>query len=148
MSDSITVEVVDENLTGEEFYKGREEQILSNVINVREKIVESMTDGGNHIPRNARDLEVLNSVLSGLEGTVTKKVDTRIKIKDSNNESAKVEMVAEILRRSRKKQVNIPHRQSDELEDTFVPMDIVPGETGMGSADLQIEDFVPERNTD
>ena len=131
------------NETNNSIYTEDELSILERGKKVRLSIVDNMTKDGM-VPDRVGDIRVLNEVVSGLEKSVHDSANNRLKLQDSQNQEAVAENVAELLKQmAMKKPVNKGNRVI-ELSESFVPVDIVPGETEVSPEQLDIQDFTGE----
>lgn len=109
---------------------------------VRIKLIKNMVKDENNLPEDAKTLEALNSLISSGEKSIHDRVANRLKHQDNQNKDALNELVASTLL-----QLNLNQTAKREgpvntdIDEKYIPVDIVPGELSTDKEELDIEDF-------
>ena len=118
-----------------------DERRISRTLAIREQIVDSLYTGGL-IPDDTSSRVVLMEALNGIDRTVLAK--TRIKADDAanQNQAATQQMIAQILKDSRKSSSTIPTQVINPiLGAEFDNVDTVPGELDQESTPMTYDTF-------
>lgn len=135
------IEIIEEST----IFNHNESRLLNKTMDIREKIVDQMASAG--LPTKAHELLALNAVMNDMDKQVMDKVKLRVKQEEDDNKNKTVAMVAEILGRIDSNKGYIPMSNKDiNLPDTYLPNDIVPGETDVSPDKLSLADFVKGEN--
>jgi hypothetical protein len=111
--------------------------------NVRESIIKDKIKGG--VPTDNRDIRILNETMSGLDEQVTKIATIRTKHAEAQNLNAVREQIAEAIMNADKiKQESAKEEIVIEVNNDYIPLDIVPGETEIDAAPLDSAEFLTE----
>ena len=107
--------------------------------NMRKNLVINMTK--EKLPKDIGSVRVLNELLGSMDSQVTDK--TKIKLNanknadDSKHKEAMLSALTNIDRETGKARTG-----SLELEDEFIPIDLVPGETSTNKIELDYEEIM------
>lgn len=135
------IEIIEEST----IFNHNESRLLNKTMDIREKIVDQMASAG--LPTKAHELLALNAVMNDMDKQVMDKVKLRVKQEEDDNKNKTVAMVAEILGRIDSNKGYVPMSNKDiNLPDTYLPNDIVPGETDVSPDKLSLADFVKGEN--
>lgn len=131
------IEIIEEST----IFNHNESRLLNKTMDIREKIVDQMASAG--LPTKAHELLALNAIMNDMDKQVMDKVKLRVKQEEDDNKNKTVAMVAEILGRIDSNKGYVPMSNKDiNLPDTYLPNDIVPGETDVSPDKLSLADFV------
>ena len=122
-------------------YTQEEQEILDYSRKVRLDVVKDMTKGGTP---GYKEVEVLNQVLTSLDKSVHDSVSNRVKLQDSNNKAEILATVAETIKQiklDRAKAKREAMEVDTQLDDSYVPIDIVPGEQEMEQKQFSLDEL-------
>jgi len=134
----VNINVPDKN----NFMLPEEERILSKTLDIRERIVDKMTEEG--IPSKTSEIRVLNEVLNAMDSQILGKIDRRQKQEDNNNNEKYLEMIRTIVVETEKLQQNLDTQPLEEpvIDVELKDDEIVPGEDKIEYEELNPEDFM------
>lgn len=122
-----------------------EKQRLEDNYNYRKKIVENAF-ANDKIPRDPKDIEAINSVLNSMDKIINDMANNRLKLKENQDKSSVVLAVAEALKKiSSSKEKNINPTRVIEISEEYIPLDIVNGETTIGTTQINLSDVLEEK---
>lgn len=122
-----------------------EKQRLEDNYNYRKKIVENAF-ANDKIPRGSKDIEAINSVLNSMDKIINDMANNRLKLKENQDKSSVVLAVAEALKKiSSSKEKNINPTRVIEISEEYIPLDIVNGETTIGTTQINLSDVLEEK---
>ena len=122
-----------------------EKQRLEDNYNYRKKIVEDAF-ANDKIPRDPKDIEAINSVLNSMDKIINDMANNRLKLKENQDKSSVVLAVAEALKKiSSSKEKNINPTRVIEISEEYIPLDIVNGETTIGTTQINLSDVLEEK---
>lgn len=122
-----------------------EKQRLEDNYNYRKKIVENAF-ANDKIPRGPKDIEAINSVLNSMDKIINDMANNRLKLKENQDKSSVVLAVAEALKKiSSSKEKNINPTRVIEISEEYIPLDIVNGETTIGTTQINLSDVLEEK---
>ncbi len=133
-----------ENNSG--LYNDKETHMLDKNLNIRDKVIDKLTDNGAKIPDNPNTLRVLDLFLTGSDTSIHKTAENRTKHQSAQNTEETLEMVAGLIRTvgSRTKLIDNSKTRELELADDIIPLDTVEGETTMGTTEFDVKAFTGE----
>lgn len=126
-------------------YSELEQADLEFLKQTRMSVIKSMTENG--LPVKAGEIRVLNELLSAGEKSIHDTVANKLKYQDNQNKDALNDIVAAALlhmQANRVTPVASGYSESKELEDKYIPTDIVPDELSQEVLELEIKDFIDE----
>ena len=106
---------------------------------VLDDLVDVLTKGG--VPERSGDVRVLKEVIELSSKLTWDEINHRKNSKADENDAAIKASAIAIIRENMKNR-KITKDKRLELEDAYIPTDIVPGETDITPEPLQIDDFV------
>lgn len=122
-----------------------EKQRLEDNYNYRKKIVENAF-ANDKIPRGPKDIEAINGVLNSMDKIINDMANNRLKLKENQDKSSVVLAVAEALKKiSSSKEKNINPTRVIEISEEYIPLDIVNGETTIGTTQINLSDVLEEK---
>lgn len=122
-----------------------EKQRLEDNYNYRKKIVEDAFTN-DKIPRDPKDIEAINGVLNSMDKIINDMANNRLKLKENQDKSSVVLAVAEALKKiSSSKEKNINPTRVIEISEEYIPLDIVNGETTIGTTQINLSDVLEEK---
>lgn len=122
-----------------------EKQRLEDNYNYRKKIVEDAF-ANDKIPRDPKDIEAINGVLNSMDKIINDMANNRLKLKENQDKSSVVLAVAEALKKiSSSKEKNINPTRVIEISEEYIPLDIVNGETTIGTTQINLSDVLEEK---
>ena len=122
-----------------------EKQRLEDNYNYRKKIIENAF-ANDKIPRGPKDIEAINSVLNSMDKIINDMANNRLKLKENQDKSSVVLAVAEALKKiSSSKEKNINPTRVIEISEEYIPLDIVNGETTIGTTQINLSDVLEEK---
>ena len=122
-----------------------EKQRLEDNYNYRKKIIENAF-ANDKIPRDPKDIEAINSVLNSMDKIINDMANNRLKLKENQDKSSVVLAVAEALKKiSSSKEKNINPTRVIEISEEYIPLDIVNGETTIGTTQINLSDVLEEK---
>lgn len=122
-----------------------EKQRLEDNYNYRKKIVENAF-ANDKIPRDPKDIEAINGVLNSMDKIINDMANNRLKLKENQDKSSVVLAVAEALKKiSSSKEKNINPTRVIEISEEYIPLDIVNGETTIGTTQINLSDVLEEK---
>ncbi len=128
---------------GNDFFTGEDLRLLDKTTNLREKMIDAITDNGNDIPDKTNELRILNELMMGLDKKVIDMSNIRAKVSKDQDDTAYQELVIETLKEAAINKKN--GTRSDEdilLPDNLIPVDIVDGEIEINPIELEVDDFI------
>lgn len=137
------IEKTDERL---DFFNEQEKRIRNKNINIREKIVDEMTDNGETIPTDPKEIRLLLDVMDSSDKQT--EANATIRATQEANESTNNNMGAmiELMRQLQKDNAKNNGSRTVDLKNEHVPVDIVSGETDINPPQLEYEDFTGNKN--
>lgn len=122
-----------------------EKQRLEDNYNYRKKIVENAF-ANDKVPRDPKDIEAINGVLNSMDKIINDMANNRLKLKENQDKSSVVLAVAEALKKiSSSKEKNINPTRVIEISEEYIPLDIVNGETTIGTTQINLSDVLEEK---
>lgn len=122
-----------------------EKQRLEDNYNYRKKIVEDAF-ANDKVPRDPKDIEAINGVLNSMDKIINDMANNRLKLKENQDKSSVVLAVAEALKKiSSSKEKNINPTRVIEISEEYIPLDIVNGETTIGTTQINLSDVLEEK---
>lgn len=122
-----------------------EKQRLEDNYNYRKKIIENAF-ANDKIPRDPKDIEAINGVLNSMDKIINDMANNRLKLKENQDKSSVVLAVAEALKKiSSSKEKNINPTRVIEISEEYIPLDIVNGETTIGTTQINLSDVLEEK---
>jgi len=127
--------------TNNSIYTHDELVVMEKTKNIRLNIIDSMVKDG--IPSKVGEIRVLNELLAAAESNVQTSANNRLKYQDTQNKEATLDTISEMFKVMRSKTNNIQHaNRVIELEDIYIPSDIVDGELEIVYESLDLADYV------
>lgn len=128
-------------MTDNNVYTQEEQDILNLTQNKRLSIVSEMT---KEIPTKVGEVRVVNELLNSIDSAVQEAAKTRIKAKEAQNNKATASIVASaLIELGRKRSALQPAIAANrEINNDFIPVDVVDGELEIHPVQLSIEDFI------
>lgn len=124
------------------FFTVEEEADLKLYKDIRNRMIKDMAASGLDDSRSRR---LMNEILTSAESSIQKNAELRLKHSDNKNKEAIVAQMAEVLKNTHKRRLeaysNIPELNPD-IDNKYIPTDIVKGETEIDPAPLNIDDFI------
>jgi len=121
-----------------------ENSVIFETREIRRKMINQYIEE-NGIPTKAKDMRVLNEILNSLDNQVLGLVDRRLKNDENKNEKDLTNVIREIfLRADHELKQTSNLNKPRELEDTYIPTDIVPGETKIEYEEIELEEIIGE----
>jgi len=127
------------------FLTTKDQQMLDKSIDLRFKIVDNFFKDGD--PTDNRDIRVINELLTGVDASIHKRAESRLKYTSVNNTGKLVDIAIATLKAKRSGKVDdlmlltgtgtIPN-----ITDDIIDVEIVHGELELNPDPLDIEDFV------
>lgn len=98
----------------------------------------------NGAPTSSKDMRVANEILNGIDSSTHTKVANRLKHQETQNTEAILNTVTEALKSitAAKSLHNVS--ANVELDNVYIPTDLVPGELDVNPDKLDITDFIPK----
>lgn len=125
-------------------YTQEEQELLKISKDVRKQIIQDMMKGGTP---SYKEVEVLNQVMSALDKSVNDAATIRQKHQDSNAKAETLAAVLETIKQISNQEAIAAraNRQIEtELDATFIPDDIVPGEQDMEQKQFTLDEMMKE----
>lgn len=125
-------------------YTQEEQELLKISKDVRKQIIQDMMKGGTP---SYKEVEVLNQVMSALDKSVNDAATIRQKHQDSNAKAETLAAVLETIKQISNQEAMAAraNRQIEtELDATFIPDDIVPGEQDMEQKQFTLDEMMKE----
>ena len=127
--------------TNNSIYTHNELVVMEKTKNIRLNIIDSMVKDG--VPSKVGEIRVLNELLAAAESNVQTSANNRLKYQDTQNKEATLDTISEMFKIMRSKTNNIQHTDRViELEDVYIPSDIVDGELEIVYESLDLADYV------
>lgn len=133
-----------DNNTG---FTDEESRRLEETYNYRKKILEQAFSN-NNVPKEPRDIEVINGVLNSIDSaiqTAAKLRDTTAKTKlkqqDIQNRELELNTIAEILKNINNTANSNNTNRTLELPNNL-PLDLVPGEADLEKTEIKLEEIL------
>ena len=123
-------------------YNNEEENDLELTRTLRKSMLESIFRDG--VPKDTRLYRVANEIMNSMDTSVHTKAGNRLKHQEVQNTEAILNTVTETLRNAQLVMLQNNKSRTIELQDEYVPVDIVPGETDITPEKLELRDFVRE----
>ncbi len=123
-----------------DFFTTSESSLLKKTNEIRLNLIDDITADG--VPTRSGDIRVLNETLDAADRQVMEVAKIRAKQQEVEGNSKTIGMVVEIL--SRVSNGGATHLSNNDiaLPDTFIPIDVVPGETDTGPEELELSTFI------
>lgn len=128
-------------------YTHDEQQALEKTKAIRMLVVDDMTKQGTVAPTAVGELRVLNEYLNGLDDSIIRTAETRIKQEAAVNQDSVRDMVAEMLIQiasERKNKVIKPKSTSIDIGIDAIPTNTVAGEMDIEAEPLTLAQFIKE----
>jgi len=124
-------------------YSAKEEDILNNNLDIRNKVIAKLTKNGSEIPDNQNVLRVLDLYLTGSDTSVHKTAENRTKHQAAQNTEETLEMVAGLIKTVSNRTALIDNSKTRQLEvdDDIIELDTVEGETSIGVTEFDVKEF-------
>ena len=94
---------------------------------------------------DSRSRRLMNEILTSAEASIHKNAELRLKHSDNKNKEAIVAQMAEVIKSTHKKRLEAFANKEEvnpDIDNKYIPTDIVKGETDIDPAPLNIEDFI------
>lgn len=141
------METVQEPPVKDIFYTPEEDDILTQNRVLRQQLVNLLVkdEGGKLvIPGKSADKILLDQLLNGVDKDVHMRAKLRIATKANDNLSDMRAMTAKLLLSHRNQARDTAPESARVLDDSFIPTDVVPGETSQGVETFSIDEFLPK----
>lgn len=126
--------------TNNSIYTNDELEVMEKTKKIRINVIDHMVKDG--LPDKVGEIRVLNELLSAAEKNVQDSANNRLKFQDNQNKEAVIETVAEMFKKIHTQKANSYNPDKIvELEDEYIPIDIVHGETEITPGQLELELF-------
>ena len=128
------------------FFTAEEETDLQLYKDVRNRIIKDMVAEGVNDSRSRR---LMNEILTSAEASIHKNAELRLKHNDNKNKEAIVAQMAEVIKQTHKKRIEAIRSldtTNPDIDNKYIPTDIVKGETEINPAPLNIDEFVTGEN--
>lgn len=125
-------------------YTQEEQELLKISKDVRKQIIQDMMKGGTP---SYKEVEVLNQVMSALDKSVNDAATIRQKHQDSNAKAETLAAVLETIKQISNQEAIAARANKQietELDATFIPDDIVPGEQDMEQKQFTLDEMMKE----
>lgn len=125
-------------------YTQEEQELLKISKDVRKQIIQDMMKGGTP---SYKEVEVLNQVMSALDKSVNDAATIRQKHQDSNAKAETLAAVLETIKQISNQEAMAARANKQietELDATFIPDDIVPGEQDMEQKQFTLDEMMKE----
>lgn len=125
-------------------YTQEEQDLLQITKDVRKRIIEDMMKSGTP---GYTEVEVLNQVMSALDKSINDAATIRQKYRDTNTRAETLATVLETLKQITAMEVEAAKSNrviETELDVTFIPDDIVPGEQDMEQKQFTLDEMMKE----
>ena len=130
------------------FLTDTEQGRLDKSLNKLEELLDAVFEDGP--PIKGSDVRVAKEIATELSNTTLKIAEVRNKAKQTDTDEKLTEAIRESIRdmhREKAKKIStLQLSRERELEDTFIPNDIVPGETVIEIEELSPEEFLKQNN--
>ena len=123
------------------FFNSEENRILDKTMQLREDILDSMTADG--IPEKTNEIRVIKEVIESMDKKVMDSANLRAKVNKDKSDTKMSELVIQTLKnRAKYRHDTVPAERILELEESYIPDDVVEGEMEMGPAELDANDYI------
>lgn len=125
-------------------YTQEEQELLKISKDVRKQIIQDMMKGGTP---SYKEVEVLNQVMSALDKSVNDAATIRQKHQDTNAKAETLAAVLETIKQISNQEAMAARANKQietELDATFIPDDIVPGEQDMEQKQFTLDEMMKE----
>lgn len=127
--------------TGDSFYTSEEKDLLELTKKIRVDAINEMIKDGPS--KDTRTNRMLNELATSLDATIQKSAENRLKLQDNNNKEDILNTVAEVIKTNRRnKGESIRVDEIPTLPDSYIPEDMVDGETEIQPDALDPADFI------
>ena len=103
-----------------------ENKVIFKTRDLRLQIIDNFIEEKG-IPSRSGDIRVLNELMNSLDGQVLGMTDRRLKKEENNTNDNMLDVVKEVISNVQAN-LAIPSEKKLDIEDKFVPVDVVPGE--------------------
>lgn len=124
------------------FFTIDEESDLKLYKDIRNTIIKDMVASGIDDNRSRR---LINEIITSAESSIHKNAELRLKHSDNKNKEAIVAQMAEVIKNTHKRRLEAYGNKQEvnpDIDNKYIPTDIVKGETEIDPAPLNIEDFI------
>lgn len=130
------------NKSKEAFFTAEEESDLKLYKDIRNRIIKDMVADGINDSRSRR---LMNEILTSAESSIQKNAELRLKHNDNKNKEAIVAQMAEVLKSTHRKRMEAQKNLTEtnpDIDNKYIPTDIVKGETEIDPAPLNVDEFI------
>ena len=114
--------------------------ILSQTQTIRKSMVTKLMQSGQ-VPEDLNSQRMLLEVVNSMDKSTIQKAKIKSEDKSNQSKEVKAKLVAQFLLEARKKQQALPIVDSAELPQSVPAPELVPGETDIGTQDLNYDVF-------
>lgn len=114
--------------------------ILSQTQTIRKSMVTKLMQSGQ-VPEDLNSQRMLLEVVNSMDKSTIQKAKIKSEDKSNQSKEVKAKLVAQFLLEARKKQQALPVVDSAELPQSVPAPELVPGETDIGTQDLNYDVF-------
>lgn len=100
-------------------------------------IQEAFKDG---VPSKSRDVEVINKVLDSMDKAIYDRANIKLKHEDNQSKEAILELITTTLSTISKQQIE--ENRNIELDNSYLPSDMVDGEASIDPDQLSLGDII------
>ena len=132
----------DINKSKDSFFTVEKESDLKLYKDIKNRMIKDMVAEGLTDSRSRR---LMNEILTSAEASIHKNAELRLKHSDNKSKEAIVAQMAEVLKNTHKKRLEAFANKEEvnpDIDNKYIPTDIVKGETEIDPAPLNIEDFI------
>ena len=132
----------DINKSKDSFFTIEEESDLKLYKDIKNRMIKDMVAEGLSDSRSRR---LMNEILTSAEASIHKNAELRRKHSDNKSKGAIVAQMAEVIKSTHKKRLEAFGKKEEvnpDIDNKYIPTDIVKGETEIDPAPLNIEDFI------
>jgi len=119
-----------------------EQRIVLKTRKLREDMVDNFIRHNEGLPTKGGEIRVLNEVLDSLDSQVLGLVDKRLKHEETNAVGAVAGNIAEIFKQLDSRVSKSTPIETVEVNDKFIPNDIVPGEDQIEFEEIELTDIL------
>lgn len=147
MSNLINIEENKNEIDDTGFFTSEDQRILNINMKRREEILDKMFENG--APDRSGDIRVAKEVMESMDNKIIETAKLRAKTREEDNKDRHIDLIVETLKRTQKiKEENKQNIIDVDVDDDYMPDDVVPGEMETEFIELNINDFTNNRNED
>lgn len=125
-----------------------EQRIIFKTRKLREDMVDEFVEYNKGLPTKGGDIRVINEVLNSLDDQVLGLVDKRLKHAESESNAENAANMASIFKKLSERQTSGKLVADINIDDKFIPDDIVPGENSVEKEEIELKDILNEDEED